>query len=71
MKLDLRTPGCGWKAATIDALRWPSLPLAFAAPLAVPLMNIRPVYRALWPVIQRAMHISEACPEKESHQGDP
>ena len=24
MKLDLHTPGYGWKAATIDALRWPA-----------------------------------------------
>jgi hypothetical protein len=25
------------------------------------LMNIRPVYRALWPPIQRAIHVSEAA----------
>ena len=38
MKLDLRTPGCGWKAATIDAARLPFLALAPTIPVAVPLM---------------------------------
>jgi hypothetical protein len=60
MKLDLRAPGRGWKAATIDALR----PVAFLlAPLALPaalLMNLRPLYRALWPPIQRALNVQEA-----------
>jgi len=59
MKLALGVPGHGWKAATIDALRPVALLLA---PLALPaalLMNIRPVYRALWPPIQRAVHVSE------------
>jgi len=60
MKLDLHTPGYGWKAATIDALRPVALLLA---PLALPtalLMNARPLYRALWPPIQRGLHIQEA-----------
>lgn len=60
LKLDLRTPGCGWKAATIDASRGPALLLAPAAPLAVPLLNLPAVYRALWPAIQRAVGVSEA-----------
>lgn len=60
MKLDLHTPGQGWKAATIDALRWSFLLLLPAAPLAVPLMNIRPVYRALWPLGQRIVGVNEA-----------
>ena len=60
MKLDLQTPGHGWKAATIDALRWPFLLLPFTAPLAVPLMNVRRLYRVLWPFAQRAIGVSEA-----------
>jgi hypothetical protein len=60
MKLDLHAPGYGWKAATIDALRPAALLLAPLAPLAVPLMNLRPLYRALWPPVQRALHVREA-----------
>jgi hypothetical protein len=63
MKLDLETPGHGWKAATIDASRPAALSLAPLAPLAVPLMNLRPVRRALWPLIQRALSIKEATVE--------
>ncbi len=59
MKLDLNTPGHGWKAATIDAWRWPFLLLLPTAPLAIPLMNIRRLYRALWPVGQRAIGVCE------------
>jgi hypothetical protein len=58
--LDRGTPGFGWKAATIDALRPGAALLALTAPLAVPLMNIRAVYRAYWPVAQRILSISEA-----------
>lgn len=59
MKLDLYTPGHGWKAATIDAL-CPAACLLFPlAPLVIPLMNIRPLYRALWPSIQRSLSIRE------------
>ena len=65
MKLDLRTPGHGWKAATIDTLRPAALLLAPLAPLAVLLMNIRPLYRALWPPIQRALNVREATVEAE------
>ncbi len=65
MKLDLDTPGYGWKAATIDALRPSALLLAPLAPLAVLLMNLRPLYRALWPPIQRALSVQEAVVEAE------
>ena len=61
MKLDIGTPGQGWKAATIDALRLPTFLLAPLAPLAIPLMNIKPLYRACWPVAQRAINVSEAA----------
>jgi hypothetical protein len=60
MKLDLHTPGCGWKAATIDAATWPFLLLAPTIPLAVPLMHLPAAYRRLWPVGQRAIRVSEA-----------
>jgi hypothetical protein len=60
MKLDLRTPGCGWKAATIDASRGPALLLAPTAPIAVPLLRLPALYRRLWPGIQRAVGVSEA-----------
>lgn len=63
MKLDLQTPGHGWKAATLDAKRLPFLLLAPTAPVAVPLMNIRPLYRRFWPVAERAMGVSEAALE--------
>jgi len=60
MALALDVPGPGWKAATIDALRWPFLALLPLAPIAAPLMNIRALYRAFWPIGQRAINISEA-----------
>ncbi len=60
MKLDRATPGHGWKAATLDALRPVSIPLLTIALPAAVLMNIRPLYRRLWPTIQRALHIREA-----------
>lgn len=60
MRLALDVPGCGWKAATVDALRLPFLLLAPFAPLVIPLMNVRPFYRALWPVFQRGMRVKEA-----------
>jgi hypothetical protein len=63
MKLDLRTPGSGWKAATLNVCWLPFLLLAPTAPVAVPLMNVRPLYRRLWPVAEMAMGVSEAALE--------
>ncbi len=65
MQLDLETPGYGWKAATIDALGPAALLLAPIAPLAVLLMNARPLYRRLWPPIQRALRVREAMIEAD------
>ena len=68
MKLDLQVPGCGWKAATIDALRPEALLLA---PLALPamlLMNVRPLYRRLWPSIQRRLNVAEALVDVDTRQ---
>lgn len=70
MKLDLETPGCGWKAATIDTCHLEGLLLAPLAPLAMLSMNLGPVYRALWPPIQRALKVREAlidAPMSEWH----
>jgi hypothetical protein len=60
MALALDVPGPGWKAATIDAWRWPFFALAPTAPLAMPLMRLRPLYRLLWPIGQRAIGVQEA-----------
>ncbi len=60
MKLDFQTPGHGWKAATLDALRPAAALWAAVAPLAVPLMNLRPVYRMLWPSIQQSLRVRES-----------
>ena len=65
MKLDLHTPGHGWKAATIDTVRPEALLLIPLAPLAVLSMNLRPLYRALWPSIQRAINVRETLVEAE------
>lgn len=59
LKLAMDAPGWGWKAATIDARRWPFAALAPTIPLAVPLMNIPPVYRLLWPIGRRAIGVAE------------
>lgn len=63
MALALDVPGPGWKAATIDAWRWPFLALAPTAPVAMPLMRIRSLYRRLWPIGQRAIGVHEALLE--------
>ncbi|MEA3336495.1 MAG: family 16 glycosylhydrolase [Chloroflexota bacterium] len=60
MKLDMDAPGCGWKAAAIDASRWPFLALAPSMPISIPLMNLPGAYRRLWPIGQRAIRVSEA-----------
>jgi hypothetical protein len=61
MVLDLDTPGHGWKAATLDARNPAALAWVPLAPLAIPLMNIRPLYRTLWPRIQPALKVREAA----------
>lgn len=59
MALALGVPGPGWKAATIDAARWPFLALLPLAPPGFLLMRVPALYRTLWPVGQRALHVSE------------
>jgi hypothetical protein len=60
MKLDIATPGSGWKAATIDALQPSVIGPVLAAPLLIPLMNIPAVYRRAWPAIQQRLRIAES-----------
>ncbi len=60
MKLAADTPGLGWKAATIDAGRLPARLALLTAPLAIPLLNLAPIYRRLWPPVQRLFRIAEA-----------
>jgi hypothetical protein len=59
MQLARGVAGPGWKAATIDATRWPFLALLPTAPVGLLLMRIPPLYRLLWPVGQRAIGVSE------------
>jgi hypothetical protein len=68
MKLDLATPGHGWKAATIDALRLRALLLAPIAPFACLLMNLGSLYRLLWPRIQRVLNVHEASLQVDMSQ---
>jgi hypothetical protein len=60
MALARDVPGWGWKAATIDAARPTFVALT---PLALPgfvAMRVPALYRALWPLAQRAIGVSEA-----------
>ena len=59
MRFAVETPGFGWKAATIDALR-PATPLMLASAVGtVPLMNAPRLYRRIWPAYRRALSICE------------
>lgn len=60
MALARDVAGRGWKAASLDATRLPALLLAPTAPLLVPLMNVGPLYRRLWPLAERALGVAEA-----------
>lgn len=59
IKLAETVSGSGWKAATMDAGRWPFLALLPLAPLAIPLFNIHWLRQKLWPIGQRAMGVQE------------
>ena len=59
MQLAQGVPGPGWKAATIDAWRWPFFLLAPTTPIAMLLMRVPLLYRALWPIGQRAIGVHE------------
>jgi hypothetical protein len=59
MALAKGVPGHGWKAATFNAQRWQFYALLPTAPIAIPLVNIPPLYDALWTIGQRALGVSE------------
>ncbi len=65
MRLALDVPGAGWKAATLNAARWPFVALLPTAPLGVLLMRVPALYRRLWPVGQRAIGASERLLDAE------
>lgn len=58
--LALGVPGCGFKAAVLDARRLAFFGLLPTAPLGFLLMRVPALYRRLWPVAQRAIGVSEA-----------
>ena len=60
MALAHGVPGHGFKAAVIDTNRPQARALIPFAPLAVPLLNLPPMERQLWPLIQRAVGVREA-----------
>ncbi|WP_298482180.1 hypothetical protein [uncultured Chloroflexus sp.] len=60
MPLAMNIPGHGWKAATVDTGRLAALAWLPIAPIIVPLLNLPPLYRRLWPRIQHAAGIAEA-----------
>ena len=61
LKFDLHTPGSGWKAATLDALR----PRAIGATALLPVTWLSAQWQAthqrLWPWMQRQWGIAEAA----------
>lgn len=59
MPLARDVPGHGWKCATIDATRPGFLALLPTAPVGLLLMQVRPLYRLMWPLGQAALGISE------------
>ncbi|MGB1249429.1 MAG: hypothetical protein ACPG8W_02270 [Candidatus Promineifilaceae bacterium] len=59
IKLAEKVDGYGWKAATMDAGRWPFLALLPFAPVMIPIFNIGWLRRKLWPIGQRAMGVQE------------
>jgi hypothetical protein len=59
MRLAVDTPGDGWKAAALDALRPDALAALPLAALAAPLMHWDGLYRRLWPFFERRFRIAE------------
>jgi len=60
MALAYDAPGWGWKAAVIDASRLAGLRWLPLAPVLVPAMRCRAIYRRLWPHVQRDLGSAEA-----------
>lgn len=60
LRLARETSGHGWRAATIDAGRWPVRLLLPSAPLIWPLLRWRWWYEWIWPLAQQFAAIREA-----------
>lgn len=60
MPLAKDIPGHGWKAATFNAKQGAFFGLLPTAPIAMPLMNFKPAYDALWSIGQRAIGVNES-----------
>jgi len=71
MALALGVPGCGWKAACIDARRLSALAWLPIAPLALPACRSPRLYRRVWPRIQRALGIRESLLAFRQQPGGP
>ena len=59
MRLALNTPGHGWKAAALDALRPDAAAVLPLAAFASPLLRNERFYRRLWPFFERRFRIAE------------
>jgi hypothetical protein len=59
MALASGVPGCGWKAAGMDAGRASALTWAPVAPFVMLACRSPRLYRAIWPRVQRALAIAE------------
>lgn len=76
MALAKNVQGYGWKASTFNAKQLAFYSLLPTAPLAIPLMNIPPVYDALWSIGQKAIGVNETLldsqllTEKHTYQID-
>lgn len=65
MALAKDVAGNGWKTATMDAKRGLARVLLPLAPLAMPLMRVKSLYNALYPIGQSALGVSEAVLDAE------
>jgi hypothetical protein len=70
LRLAVDTPGNGWKAAALDALRLDSLAALPLATLAIPAMRNSQLYRRLWPYFERKFRIAEQLLDTEVLDGD-
>jgi hypothetical protein len=59
MQLALDVPGCGWKAAVIDATRPSAVAMVPLAPIVLLLNRSKRLYRRWWPVVQHSLCIAE------------
>jgi hypothetical protein len=70
LRLAVDTPGYGWKAAALDALRLDSLAALPLAALAIPAMRNSQLYRRLWPYFERKFRIAEQLLDTDMLDGN-